>query len=172
VFDLVRASLGSLLHRVEQKEHPEQRGGERFLHGAALPVAVSAGSLPQGCAWYDSELPQFNNDTDRLPFDQHELAAMVAPRAPFIVGNPDEPRLGSEASYVSAQAVRTVYEGLGVPDRFGISQISGRSHCSTIPSETQQQLAAFVEKFLLGDESANTSDVMATPYSAAPGLRS
>jgi hypothetical protein len=45
---------------------------------------------------------------------------------------------------------------LGVPDHMGISQVGGHNHCA-FPDAQLPDLTAYVEKFLIGTGTANTS---------------
>jgi hypothetical protein len=90
---------------------------------------------------------------------------MVAPRALFVLGNPDQTYLGSEAGYVSMKAASEVWKAFGVPDRVGFSQVGGHGHCTGLPSGQEQEVAAFVEKVLLG-MSTNTT-VAVSPYTTS-----
>jgi hypothetical protein len=72
---------------------------------------------------------QFSNDVSKLPFDHHELMAMVAPRALLCLGNPDYEWLADESGYVSCQAAKRVWETFGIPDRFGFSIVANHPHC-------------------------------------------
>jgi hypothetical protein len=112
--------------------------------------------------WFIEDLFQFSNDVPKLPFDHHELMAMVAPRALFVTGNPGWVWLADESGYVGSKAVQTVYEALGVPDRFGYSQIGGHDHCE-VPAAQIPEIEAFVDKFMLGKDTVNT-EVATTPY--------
>jgi hypothetical protein len=85
----------------------------------------------QGTGWYSERLLQFKNpDAPKLPFDQHSLVAMVAPRAILAIENTGIARLGSEAGGASMKAAMKVYEALGVPDRIAFSQAMASSHMS------------------------------------------
>jgi hypothetical protein len=81
---------------------------------------------------------------------------MVAPRAILVVSNTAIDRLGSQAGYASMKAATEVYKALGVPDRIGFTQAAASSHC-VFPSSQTQDVSAFVDKFLLGKTTANTS---------------
>jgi hypothetical protein len=121
----------------------------------------------QGTGWYSSNLQQFKNaDAPKLPFDQHELAAMVAPRALLTIGNNGVAYLASEAGYVSMKAAAEVYKALGVPDRIGFSINGNNSHC-VFPSALAPDVQAFVDKFLLG-KAANTAIAKSPTYSSEP----
>ncbi len=112
--------------------------------------------------WFIEDLFQFALAVYKLPYDHHELMAMVAPRALFVTGNPDYEWLADESGHVGSKAVKEVYKTLGIPDRFGFSIISGHAHCA-VPESQIPEILAFVEKFLLGNENANT-DISTTPY--------
>jgi len=58
--------------------------------------------------WFMEELFLFSNDVNKLPFDHHELMAMVAPRALLCLGNPDYEWLADESGYVSCKAAQRV----------------------------------------------------------------
>ncbi len=69
--------------------------------------------------WFHPRLRTFAGQVDRLPWDQHFLRALVAPRAMLstdalgdLWGNPS----GTQATY---EAAREVFNFLGVPDRQG-----------------------------------------------------
>lgn len=113
--------------------------------------------------WYRSTfIPLFGNAVETLPYDHHELMAMVAPRALLVLGNPDYEWLAEESGYVSSMAAQEVWTALDVPDRFGFSIVGGHNHCQ-LPASQRPEVIAYVEKFLLGDESADT-DVAISPY--------
>jgi len=116
----------------------------------------------QGQYWYDSDLYLFNNSVTKLPYDHHEVMAMVAPRAFLLIGNPDMVWLAEESGHVSCKAAKKVWEAFGVPDRFGFSKVGHGDHC-VLPDIQRPEVVAFVEKFLLGDTSANT-DIEISPY--------
>lgn len=113
-------------------------------------------------AWFIKDLFNFSNDVPKLPYDHHELMAMVAPRALFVTGNPGWVWLADESGHVGSHAAKKVWEALGVPERFGFSLIGGHNHCE-VPGAQVPQIEAFVEKFLLGNEAADT-DVGVSPY--------
>ena len=143
---------------------PEESGGggEAAWRVSGTMTGTEDLSHAQGTAWYWQDLTQFNATPGKLPFDQHEVAAMVAPRALLMIGNPDIAYLASEAGYVSAKAAIEVYKALGVPDRIGFTQVGGHAHCA-FPAGQTADVSAFVDKFLVGKD-ANTS-VAVSPYS-------
>ena len=116
----------------------------------------------QGAPWYMQYLHQFDSAVTKLPYDHHELMAMVAPRALFVTGNPDYEWLADESGYVASKAAYEVYKALGIPDRFGFSIVAGYQHC-IVPDSQIPEIEAFVDKFLLGDTTANTN-IATSPY--------
>jgi hypothetical protein len=113
--------------------------------------------------WFADSLRQFAGDNVyRLPYDHHELMAMVAPRALYVTGNPDYTWLSNPSCYVASAAAQRVYEGLGIPDRFGYSIVGGHSHC-LLPDIQVPDIQAFVDRFLLGDSTQYTF-LATSPY--------
>ncbi|HTV17739.1 MAG TPA: hypothetical protein VMG12_03685 [Polyangiaceae bacterium] len=138
---------------------PEESGGggEASWRFMATQTGTEDLEAAQGTAWYAQNLLQFRNaDAPKLPFDMHELVALVAPRAILAIHNTGIDRLGSQAASVSMRAAAEVYEALGIPDRIGFSQTNAPAHCS-FPGSQAPEVQAFVSKFLRGDSSANTS---------------
>jgi hypothetical protein len=112
--------------------------------------------------WYHEDLYDFRNSVSRLPFDHHEVMAMVAPRAFLLIGNPDMEWLAEESGHVACKAAKEVWKAFGVPDRFGFSKVGHDDHCA-LPDIQEPEVVAFVEKFLLGDTTANTN-IEISPY--------
>ncbi len=142
---------------------PEESGGggEASWRVMASQTGTEDLEAAQGTAWYASNLKQFKNaDAPKLPIDMHELVAMIAPRAFLSIGNTSIDRLGSQAGYVSMKAAAEVYKALGAPDRIGWSQNATGTHCA-FPSVQTADVAAFVDKFMLGKTS---TPVAKTPY--------
>lgn len=113
-------------------------------------------------AWFTKDMFRFANSVSKLPYDHHELMAMVAPRALLILGNPDFEWLADESGYVSCRAAHEVWKSFGIQDRFGFSIVGGHGHCQ-LPESQKPEVEAFVDKFLLNDQSADTS-VMTHSY--------
>ncbi len=79
----------------------------------------------------------------RLPYDHHELCALVCPRALLLLGNPSYKWLADDAMRVSADAAQKVWEKFGIADRFACDIVGDHPHCQ-LP-ESQYPI---VEKFL------------------------
>jgi hypothetical protein len=113
--------------------------------------------------WFENSMGQFSGDNVwKLPEDHHELMAMVAPRALLVTANPDYLWLSNPSSYVCSRAAGEVWKSLGIQDRFGFSIVGGHSHCA-VPNSQIPEISAFVDKFLLGKDTANTN-IADTPY--------
>ena len=112
--------------------------------------------------WFMEELFHFSDAVSRLPFDHHELMAMIAPRALLCLGNPDYEWLADESGYVSCKAAKKVWETFGISDRFGFSIVADHGHCM-LPDVQRPEVEAFLDRFLLGDETADTK-VEIHPY--------
>jgi len=115
--------------------------------------------------WFSQQMQQFaGNNVYKLPFDQHELMAMVAPRALLETGNSEQYWLSNGSNYVSARATQRVYNRLGIGDRFGFYIDGNHAHCATLPAEAPV-ITSFVDKFMLGQMDTNT-DVEVYPNPA------
>lgn len=107
-------------------------------------------------SWFMESMRQFaDENVCRLPIDHHEVAALIAPRALLVLGNPDWEWLAEESNYVSCQAARKVWETFGIADRMGFSIVGGHPHCM-VPTSQFAHIEAFVDKFLLGKEEVDT----------------
>jgi hypothetical protein len=118
--------------------------------------------------WFSQQLQQFAGaNVYKLPYDQDELMALVAPRALLETGNASQYWLSNGSNYVSAQATERIYSSLGIGDRFGFFIDGSHAHCATLPIENAP-ITAFVDKFMLGQANVNT-DVEVSPTPANAG---
>lgn len=107
-------------------------------------------------SWFLESMFQYaEKNVSRLPMDHHELAALIAPRALLVLGNPDYEWLAEESNYVSCQAARKVWEAFGIEDRMGFSIVADHMHCM-LPESQYPEVEAFVDKFLLGKQEIDT----------------
>jgi hypothetical protein len=116
--------------------------------------------------WFlESQKENFHGDSVyRLPYDQHELCALVCPRALLLLGNPDYEWLADSSMLVSAKAAREVWKRFDISDRMGYSIVAGHGHCQ-LPESQWPEVLAFIDKFLLGKET-DTKDVQIPHFSA------
>lgn len=137
-------------------------GAAAWRVSQSLPVKVETLGATSH-VWFMESMFQFaDKNVSKLPFDHHELMAMIAPRALLVLGNPDYVWLADESGYVSCRAAHEVWKTFGIPDRFGFSIVAGHGHCQ-LPKSQYPEVEAFVEKFLLGNNSVNTN-VTINPY--------
>ncbi|MBW8333760.1 MAG: dockerin-like protein [Prolixibacteraceae bacterium] len=137
-------------------------GAAAWRVSQSLPVKVETLGATSH-VWFMESMFQFaDKNVAKLPYDHHELMAMIAPRALLVLGNPDFEWLADESGYVSCRAAHEVWKTFGIPDRFGFSIVAGHGHCQ-LPKSQYPEVEAFVEKFLLGNTSANTN-VTISPY--------
>lgn len=101
--------------------------------------------------WFKESLKeQFHGDSVyRLPYDHHELVAMVCPRAFLMLGNTDYQWLADGSAKVSLEAARRVWEQFGVQDRFAFSINGNHPHCR-LPEDQWSIVWEYIDRFLLG----------------------
>ncbi len=133
-----------------------------------LPVPNTVGSVENinntNYGWFSGQLAQFaGSNVYKLPFDQHMVLAMIAPRAVLHTGNTGFYWLGNGAGYVSARAAERVYNEFGIGDRIGWVIDGDHGHCA-IPADQQVQVRAFISRFLLGHDVDTDIKVVPNPY--------
>jgi hypothetical protein len=106
--------------------------------------------------WFTSSFSQFSSTATKLPYDHHSIEALCAPRALLVIENTSMEWLGKLSTWTTGNAAHMVWEGLGVPDRMGFSQVGHSDHCG-FPSSQQPEVTAYIQKFLLGSGSGNTT---------------
>ncbi|MEO8182674.1 MAG: hypothetical protein ABI895_27895 [Deltaproteobacteria bacterium] len=128
--------------------NPNPKGGQGIQ-----TLASAAGEQP----WFRASFGQFGKSTEtvqRLPFDQHLVLGLVAPRALFVLDNTDMMWLGDESSFTSSVASAEIWKALGASGAMAASQMGGHPHCTEVPQVQLDELGAFVDKFLLGAQAA------------------
>ena len=97
-------------------------------------------------------------NVSKLPYDHHELCALVCPRALLVLGNTDFEWLADEAGYVSCVAAREVWKKFGIEDRMGFSIEGKHGHCQ-LPQSQYPEVEAIIDRFLLGKD-VDTNNVL------------
>ncbi len=102
--------------------------------------------------WFMPSLrEQFGGDNVYLlPYDHHELCAMVCPRALLVLGNPDYKWLADESAKLSVDAAKTVWQHYGIADRVAIDIVANHPHCQ-LPESQYAIVSEFIEKFLIAE---------------------
>lgn len=78
-----------------------------------------ADSVRQVPYWYGPKWPQYVDRETELPFDQHFLKALVAPRAYFNANGFDDLWCNPAGAWQTQMAAREVFRFLGAEDRIG-----------------------------------------------------
>ncbi|KAG2414798.1 hypothetical protein HFD88_005986 [Aspergillus terreus] len=115
----------------------------------------TAGEIVQENVWFSTSFNAYTDNVDRLPFDHHMLAGLIAPRALLSLDNAGYQWLGPWSSLGCMQTARMIWEALGVPDHMGYSLSTDHSHC-VFPDEQAEDLSVFIRRFLLGEETNTT----------------
>ena len=134
-------SGGASLWRVGAQVNKQK--GKQFVQGLS-----SAGSEGK---WMISSFKNYDGKENTLPFDQHMLVAMVAPRALLVIDNAGQEWLGEVPSNYCGQASKEVFDALGVSENYTYSQEGGHSHCA-LPNGQFDEVKDFMNKFLFEKE--------------------
>jgi hypothetical protein len=76
--------------------------------------------------WFESKFPEFIGHVDQIPFDQHSIKALIAPRAFLETSGLGDLWANPEGSQQSWLAAREVFDFLGVRDQIGIAWREGK----------------------------------------------
>ena len=140
-------SGGASLWRVGAQVNKQK--GKQFVQG--LNSAGSEGN------WMIKSFKNYDGKENTLPFDQHMLVSMVAPRPLLIIDNAGQEWLGEVPSNYCGQASLETYKALGVTENYTYSQEGGHGHCQ-LPNGQFDEVKDFMNKFLLGKD-ANTGKI-------------
>lgn len=141
-------SGGASLWRVGAQVNKQK--GKQFVQG--LNSAGSEGN------WMKTTFKNYDGKENTLPFDQHMLVAMVAPRPLLIIDNAGQEWLGEVPSNYCGQASKEVFDALGVPDNYTYSQEGSHAHCS-LPNGQFDEVKDFINKFLVGKDGIKTGKI-------------
>jgi dienelactone hydrolase len=135
-------------------------GSYKFQAPKSEDLKAITGHFP---FWWGPRFASFVDKVDRLPFDQHELKALCAPRALLetealgdLWANPE----GTRQSYAAA---REVYQFLGAPDKIAIVYREG-GHAQT--ADDWKALLDFADQVFFGKKSDRSFD--ANPFPSTP----
>jgi hypothetical protein len=96
--------------------------------------------------WFSPHLHQFWGQPDKLPFDEHWLLALVAPRPLICLEGDHDQNVNQNGVYQSFIAAKPVFEFLHAGDKLGVSW-ADRPH-GMVQGDWDAMLA-FADKFLL-----------------------
>jgi hypothetical protein len=142
---------------------PEESGSGGAAGWRISDFQVSQGTQVQTLSeitgenvWFTSAFSQFNNTATKLPFDHHMIEGLVAPRALLVIENTSQVWLGNVSTFNDSVAANMIWQGLGIADHMGVTQVGDHAHCMWNGSQ-QAQLDAYVQKFLIGGGIADTN---------------
>lgn len=87
-------------------------GAKLFRHGRGETIQMLNTEFPY---WYCRNFRKYNGEDTRLPFDQHEMLALIAPRPLYIASATGDWKSDALGEFLSAKAVSPVYRLLGTP---------------------------------------------------------
>lgn len=129
----------------------------RVLGPGAEMLADVLAAFPH---WFSPRLAQFAGREDALPFDQHFLKALVAPRALLTTEALGDHWANPIGTWVSHLAAREVYSFLGVQDRIAIAfRDGGHDH----PVTDWRVLLDFCHTVFLGKPRADILQINPFP---------
>lgn len=117
--------------------------------------------IVQENVWFTPSFGQFAERVNKLPFDQHEVMGLIAPRGLLVIENTSMEWLGNQSAWYDALASREIWKALGNPQAMGVSQVGGHHHCQ-LPASQYGVVNAYARRFLLGDMAAPTANALDT----------
>ncbi|MBN1609328.1 MAG: hypothetical protein JW940_22040 [Polyangiaceae bacterium] len=98
-------------------------------------------------AWFRNDFGLFGDRVNRLPFDQHEVLGMVAPRGLLVLTTEWS---GSGGAQSASDAARLIYDALGFRENIG--RVHGTRAHGALDVADVAALEAFTRKFLLQED--------------------
>lgn len=92
------------------------------------------------------DFEKYTSNVNKLPFDHHLLAGLIAPRGILVLNN-DIDWLGPTSTYGCMKTARKIWEAYGEEDSFGYSKVGNHTHCQ-FPDAQTKDLTAFFNRFL------------------------
>jgi len=111
--------------------------------------------------WFAPHFDQFIGHVDQLPFDQHEVKALVAPRALLTTDSLDDLWANPIGTQISFLASRQVYQFLGASEKTGLHYRHGRHDQN---AEDFAALLDFADWQLRGKAPAQSFDTLPFPH--------
>jgi hypothetical protein len=110
--------------------------------------------------WFQPRFGDFIGKTDRLPFDQHTVKAMIAPRALLSTEALGDLWANPAGSQLTYQAAKEVYDFLGASDKIGITFRPGEHEQN---ADDWNVLLDFADKQFFGKQVSRKFDSLAFP---------
>jgi hypothetical protein len=119
--------------------------------------------------WWDTSLLQFSGyNVYKLPFDNFELMALVAPRALLETGDSDYYWLGDRSATFDSLATEEIYKTYGIGDRFNYYIDTNHFHC-VVPPYQQNATQPIINRFMFGADVSTRG--ISTSWQEADALR-
>jgi len=119
--------------------------------------------------WFHPRFAEFIGKVERIPFDQHEVRALVAPRALLSTEAQGDLWANPEGSQYSFLAAKQVYDFLGAPDKIGIHYRQGKHEQNL---EDWTALLDFADHLFFNKTVDTKFDALAFPESRKPVFES
>jgi len=129
----------------------------RFQRAGAETLADITRNFPH---WFVPRLAPFAGKEARLPFDQHFLFALVAPRPLLTIDAEGDAWAGPYGTQVSHLGARPVYEFLGAAGKLSFSLRPGQHE---LTDEDWRTLLDFADQQLLGKKNDRRFDRLPFP---------
>jgi len=116
---------------------------------ATLSDAQPLSSTASEAYWTRADFAgNFANAPGKLPVDNHQMDALVAPNGLLVLDN-SIAWLGPKAGYGATIAAKEVFAALGASEAVTYSSVGGHTHCSQ-PTAQDHWVASYMKKYLLG----------------------
>ncbi len=113
--------------------------------------------VDQNTYWFGPRLPEFKNQTERLPCDQHWLPALTAPRLFIMCNSLADPYGRAYAAVQTYLGAKPVYEFLDAEQNLGVNFRAG-GHGMT--AEDWSAVLDFADQYLLKKGGTRKFDVL------------
>jgi hypothetical protein len=134
-------------------------GCYRFQPSDAEDIARITKAFP---FWFSPRFPEFIGKVDRLPFDQHSVKALVAPRALLTTEALGDRWANPEGTQHTYMAAREVYEFLGAPDKIAVYYREGKHEHNL---DDWKVLLDYADKVFFGKQVERNFNHLAFPES-------
>jgi len=102
-------------------------------------------------------------NVSKLPLYQHEVLALAWPRALLILEGTADSWNCPKCVYTTLKYTKMVYDALGTSDSLGFAH-PNHGHCAQAGTFADEYMAAFVNRFLLGDANVSTADMFTESF--------